>query len=180
MKHAMYCENGCWLAFVDPETGQRSGMVDDYDDDVLMRGLFDSRRKLYPLPNFCPDCGAKTLSKCQKCSSFILYNTDLVHYRQNYCTVCGEAFPWVTTSLQELGRVTDEAADLTADEKTALKQAYPELTRDTPKTRGAVETLKFYYAKFSPAAWSILRTVLTNVGTDGAKQGLSDLFSHIK
>jgi hypothetical protein len=101
-------------------------------------------------------------------------------YVPNYCTDCGEPFPWVSSALDELGRVTDEAKELTPEEKAALKRAYPELTKNTARTRGAVETLKVYYAKLSPAAMSIVRTVLVNVMTDEGKQGLSALFSHFK
>ena len=116
------------------------------------------------------------MRRCHGCSAFIQYNDNKVHFLPNYCTECGAAFPWVTTALQELGRVTDEAEGLSAHEKVALKLAYPELTKNTPKTSGAVETLKRYYIKFSPGALNVLRTVLVNVLTDESKQGLGSLF----
>ena len=86
----------------------------------------------------------------------------------------------MSSALEELGRVTDEATGLTVEEKNNLKRAYPELTKNTAKTRGAIETMKVYYAKFSPAAMAIVRTVLVNVMTDEGKQGLSALFGHLK
>jgi hypothetical protein len=133
-----------------------------------------------PLPKFCADCGAKTMSRCHGCGAYIQFKDSRVHYVPNYCTECGEPFPWVSSALQELGRVTDEAQELTDQEKNALKRAYPELTKNTAKTRGAIETLKVYCTKFSPAAMAIVRTVLINVMTDEGKQGLSSLFNHLK
>lgn len=168
MKHAMYCENGDWLAFVDPETGQRNAMADDYDT-VLMRGLVDFRRgEPYPLPNFCPDCGAKTLSKCQKCSSFIMINTDSVHCRPNYCTVCGEAFPWTSTAIATAKEYTDEL-NLSDEDKETLKSTFVELTRDTPKTQIAVSRFKKIYDTLAPQVTTALRGTLQTVLTKGVQ-----------
>lgn len=177
MQYSMYCENGHRITFVDPDTG---GRVARYVGDFVPHLLDgDAEGNLLPLPKFCADCGAKTLGKC-RCGAYIQYNEYRSHYVPNYCTECGEPFPWVSNALEELGRVTDEAKELTPEERSALKRAYPELTKNTPKTRGAVETLKAYYIKFSPAAMAIVRTVLTNVMTDEGKQGLSALFNHLK
>jgi hypothetical protein len=178
MQYAMYCENGHFIEFVDPNTGERERRyIGDFHAQLLDA---DADGNLYPLPTFCADCGAKTMSKCHGCGAYIQYKDSRGHYVPNYCTERGEPFPWVSSALQELGRVTDEAKELTDQEKDALKRAYPELTRNTAKTRGAVETLKAYYAKFSPAATAIVRTVLINVMTDEGKQGLSTLFHHGK
>jgi hypothetical protein len=174
MQYAMYCENGHRIDFVDPNTGERQARyIGDFHAQLLD---VDADGNPIPLPKFCADCGAKTMSKCHGCSAHIQYNEYKVHFVPNYCTACGEPFPWVTTALQELGRVTDEAEELTGEEKAALKRAYPELTKNTPKTSGAVETLKRYYTKFSPGAVSVLRAVLINVLTDESKQGLGSLF----
>ena len=174
----MYCENGHFIDFVDPNTGEREKRyIGDFVPQLLDA---DADGRLLPLPKFCADCGAKTMRKCHTCGDYIQYKEYRSRYVPNYCTECGIAFPWVTTALQELGRVTDEAAGLTDDEKAVLKRAYPELTKNTAGTRGAMETMKVYYTKFSPAAMAIVRTVLVNVMTDEGKQGLSALFSHFK
>lgn len=178
MKYAMYCENGHRIAFVDANTGEREQRyIGDFHAQLLD---VDADGNPLPLPKFCADCGANTMSKCHGCGAFIQYNNNKVHYVPNYCTECGEPFPWVSSALQELGRVTDEANELTPGEKDALKRAYPELTKNTAKTRGAVETLKAYFNRFSPPAMAIVRTVLVNVMTDEGKQSLSTLFSHFK
>jgi hypothetical protein len=179
MQYAMYCENGHFIDFVDSNTGERE---DPHHRDFYARPTddVDAEGNLLPLPKFCAGCGAKTMSKCPGCDAYIQFKDSRVHYVPNYCTECGKPFLWVSSSLQELGRVTDEATGLTADEKDLLKRAYPELTKNTPKTRGAIETVKAYYTKFSPAATAIVRTVLVNVMTDEGKQGLSALFNHFK
>jgi hypothetical protein len=174
----MYCENGHRIDFIDPNTGER---VNRYYGDFNAQLLdVDADGNPIPLPKFCADCGSKTMSKCHGCGAYIQHKNSRVHYVPNYCTECGEPFPWVSNALQELGRVTDEAKELTEEEKDALKRAYPELTKNTSKTRGAIETMKVYCTKFSPSAMAIVRTVLVNVMTDEGKQGLSALFSHLK
>lgn len=174
----MYCENGHRIDFIDPNTGEREQRyIGDFHAQLLD---VDASGNPIPLPKFCADCGAKTMSKCHVCGAYIQYKEHRPHYVPSYCTECGEPFPWVSSALEELGRVTDEAKELTPEEKAALKRAYPELTKNTVKTRDAVETLKAYYAKFSPAAVAIVRTVLVNVMTDEAKQAMSGLFNHFK
>lgn len=173
MQYAMYCENGHRIDFVDPNTGEREARyIGDFHAQLLD---IDADGNPIPLAKFCPDCGAKTMSKCHGCGAYIRYSDSRVHFVPNYCTACGVPFPWVTTALKELGRITDEAEDLTGEEKAALKQAYPELTKNTPKTSGAVQILKRYYAKFSPTATSVLHAVLINVMTDESKQLLGSL-----
>jgi hypothetical protein len=174
MQYAMYCENGHFIDFVDANTGERERRyIGDFHAQLLDA---DAEGNPYPLPQFCADCGAKTMSKCHGCGAYIQYKDRRGHYVPNYCTKYGEPFPWVSNALQELGRVTDEANELTDQEKDALKRAYPELTKNTAKTRGAMETVKALYTKFSPAATAIVRTVLINVLTDEGKQGLGSLF----
>jgi hypothetical protein len=178
MQFAMYCENGHFIDFVDPNTGERENHYIGDFHAVLLDA--DADGNPYPLSKFCADCGAETMSKCHGCGVYIQFKDYRAHYVPNYCTECGVAFPWVTSALEELGRVTDEAKELTEEEKDALKRAYPELTKNTSKTRGAVETLKVYYTKFSPPAMAIVRPVLINVMTDEVKQGLSALFHLVK
>jgi hypothetical protein len=178
MQYAMYCENGHRIDFVDPQTGEREERYIGDFHAVLLD--VDADGNPIPLPKFCADCGAETMSKCHGCGAYIQYKDYRAHYVPNYCTECGKPFPWVSSALEELGRVTDEAMGLTVEEKISLKRAYPELTKNTAKTRGAIETMKVYYAKFSPAAMAIVRTVLVNVMTDEGKQGLSALFGHLK
>jgi hypothetical protein len=178
MQYAMYCENGHRIDFVDPLTGEREERyIGDYRAVLLD---VDADGNPIPLPKFCADCGAATMSKCHGCGSYIQYKDRRAHYVPNYCTECGKPFPWVSSALKELGRITDEATGLTVEEKNDLKLAYPELTKNTAKTRGAIEIMKVYYDRFSPAAMAIVRTVLANVMTDEGKQALSALFDHFR
>ena len=178
MLNAIYCENGHRLCFLDPDT--EKWLDPSQDDYAVILGEADAQGNPIQVPTFCTDCGAKAISKCPHCGSFIRYDDSRVRYTPNYCTGCGVAFPWVTTALHELGRVTDEAMGLTPEEKDALKQAYPDLTKNTAKTCGAIETVKLYYAKYSPAALAIVRAVLINVMTDEGRQGLGGLFNQLK
>ncbi len=55
---------------------------------------------------FCPQCGTKTFSVCQKCNSTIqgsCYNDEFVIYEEYqkpyYCSNCGHPFPWTQKIL---------------------------------------------------------------------------------
>ena len=83
MQYAMYCENGHRIDFVDPATGERENRyIGDFHAQLLDA---DVDGNPYPLPKFCADCGAKTMSKCHGCGAYIQYNDSRVRYVPNYC-----------------------------------------------------------------------------------------------
>jgi hypothetical protein len=170
MQYAMYCESGHRIDFIDPETGERERRYIGDFQAVLLDA--DADGNLYPLPKFCADCGAKTMSKCHGCGVYIQYNDSRSHYVPNYCTKCGVAFPWTTAAIQTVSKYTDELDGLNDEDKATLKAAYPELTRDTPKTDVAIGRFKKVYAKLAPAAATVVRGTIQTVLTEYVKHSL--------
>jgi hypothetical protein len=166
----MYCENGHFIDFVDSNTGERE---DPHHRDFYTHLMYDvdAEGNPLPLPKFCADCRAKTMSTCQGCCAYIQYKDSRVHYVPNYCTECGEPFPWTTTAIQTVSEYTDEL-DLNEEDKATLKAAYPELTRDTAKTELAISRFKKVYAKIAPAGAAVIRGTIQAVLTDYAKHKL--------
>lgn len=120
------------------------------------------------------------MAKCQGCGAYIQFKKGKVHYVPNYCTECGELFPWTTTALETLREYTDDLDYLSREDKATLKATYSELTRDTPKTPVAMSKFKSIYIKLAPQAAAAIRSTLSTVMTEGVKLGLADLFQHLK
>src|ERR1700723_1404742 len=100
MLYAIYCENGHRLCFLDPDSV-------DWEELRQENYLMDLQGN--QVPKFCEDCGAKAINECPHCGTLIQHNESRARYVPNYCKACGAMFPWVSSALKELGRVTDEA-----------------------------------------------------------------------
>ncbi len=90
---------------------------------------------------FCPSCGAATTTTCPKCQ------TKIKGYHQisgvlglggeepaRYCDNYGAAYPWTEAKIQAATQLAFELKDLTEDEKQQLKNALPDIIRDSPQT----------------------------------------------
>lgn len=67
---------------------------------------------------------------------------------------------------------TDELEELSADEKTNLKQTFEYLVADTSHTPLAANRFKRIVAKLAPAAQDILTKIIVEVATQAAKTGM--------
>ena len=56
------------------------------------------------------------------------------YHKPSYCYNCGTAFPWTVCSLEAAKELADELETLTQEEKEQLKNSFPDLMKNTPKT----------------------------------------------
>lgn len=92
--------------------------------------------------------------------------------RPAYCTKCGKPFPWTESAIQAAKEYTDELEKLSAEEKTALKETFADLTVDTPRTVLAAHRFKKLLGKIGPVAGDALTKIVVNVATEAAKKGI--------
>lgn len=99
---------------------------------------------------FCPQCGEKTIKTCQHCQMpirgdsyteelFLDNITDTVklnHCYQvpAYCHNCGKPYPWTESLLQEADTIIDSFDELTEEQRKLLKDKFPDLLTETPRT----------------------------------------------
>ena len=105
----------------------------------------------YSRKDFCPECGAKTFTKCPHCHKplqgslvqkelvitqirgyFDDYQKDNDVYEDvyyddkfkfpNYCYNCGEPFPWTKTLFKETSEIVDLMNELSDEQKEDLKK----------------------------------------------------------
>jgi hypothetical protein len=91
------------------------------------------------MEEFCQKCGKKTITKCPACKSPIrgAYRRNdmniLIDYNPpSFCIKCARRFPWTLTKLRAARKLINQLADLSKEEKEALKNTLDDIIRDTP------------------------------------------------
>ncbi len=129
--------------------------------------------------NYCAQCGAKTITACPGCNTPVrgYYHVPGVigffdYNKPAYCYHCGNAFPWTASSLEAASELVDELDVLSADEKQQLKDSFPDLVRDTPKTAVAESRFKRLTKKAGTEAVGGMRAILIDVVSEAVKKSI--------
>ena len=129
---------------------------------------------------YCTECGASTIMACPSCGAAIrgqYYVPGIVvvgrHYcRPAYCYNCGQPYPWTTSSLDAANELADELESLTLEEREQLKNSFPDLLRNTPKSAVAEIRFKKIIKKVGSDAYDGLKTILVDVVSETVKKSL--------
>lgn len=129
--------------------------------------------------DYCPQCGEKTIIKCPHCFAPIRGNkytetpvwldvtdTEIIHEVYQipaFCPKCGSPYPWTESLLQEADTIIDSFDELTEEQRKLLKDKFPDLLTDTPRTISSALT------------FSKLINGLTSVGSSVGKGFLINL-----
>lgn len=73
-------------------------------------------------------------------------------------------------ALSAAKEYTDDLDQLSAEEKTALKATFDDLTSDTARTPLAANRFKNFVTKLGPVAGDALAKIIVNVATEAAKR----------
>jgi hypothetical protein len=117
---------------------------------------------------FCTDCGKGVISACQNCQEPV--DPTIKMKRPAHCGGCGKPFPWTETAIQAANEYTDEIEELSPEDKVALKETFPDLATDTPRTPLAMKRFKRILSGAGSMAQEVVTKILTDVMTDGAKK----------
>jgi hypothetical protein len=161
MGNAIYCRNGHFLDYA-PEG-------DPYYDDlpVLHEWQADQVERALARLRYCPQCGAASIRECSHCKSSIDLD-DQIPEKPSYCSGCGKPFPWTEAALTAAKEYTDEAEGLSAQEKTALKATFDELTGDGPRTELAANRFKRLLKKLAPDVAEGIRKTIVEIASEAA------------
>lgn len=159
-------------------------MTDSYYDvaQICMNGhVVNEMAHSSPQSNqkYCADCGAQTITACTECNDNIrgYYHVPGVigffeYNKPNYCHECGEPYPWTVGSLEAARELADEMENLSAEEREQLKNSFPDLVRDTPKTVVAETRFKKLMTKAGSDAYDGMRTILVDVVSEAVKKSI--------
>jgi hypothetical protein len=134
--------------------------------------------------DFCEECGAETITKCQECGKEIRGNYESSgsgialsgggweYEPPSFCRDCGEPFPWTAAALNAAQLLVNELDELDPAEQHKLKSALPDLLVDGPRTPVAVLLVKKAAAKIGSAGGQALMKLVTSIATAAARQQL--------
>lgn len=138
-----------------------------------------SQREL--LSDFCPQCGAKTIDRCQKCGAPIhgtIYDPEIVYVNFDtfkpplYCFHCGAPFPWTQKALDSVKELINCCSSLSDTEKLSFSSSLAGIISDTPSSPLALHRVRTYLQKISDSAQSIFKETIISLATEAAKNFL--------
>jgi hypothetical protein len=128
----------------------------------------------------CPQCGAKTITACPKCSAITrgyyhvsgAVSFSGMTHAPGFCHNCGKPYPWTESRLSAAREYVREMEHLSDNEKGILERSLDDLVRDTPNTPVAAMRFKQLVLKAGPAAMEILKTILIEIMAEPAKRAI--------
>jgi hypothetical protein len=92
----------------------------------------------------------------------------------DYCSNCGEAYPWTNAKLEAAQQVIDLEKDLTDEDKNNLKSCIKAIISNTPKTVVAAITFKRITSKMCEESAKALKEIL-DIGPETTKKAIGDV-----
>jgi len=92
--------------------------------------------------------------------------------RKDFCQECGAPHPWIEASKRAFEELLEMAENLSEEDRGQLSAAFDDLVSDTPRTQGAAVRLKRFLPNVGKEVGQGLRTILTGVATELAKEQL--------
>jgi hypothetical protein len=127
----------------------------------------------------CTECGSQTITACPECNSTIrgYYHVSGVigffdYAKPAYCYNCGEPFPWTVSGLEAASELADELDGISQEEKQQLKESFPDLVRNTPKTVVAETRFKKLMKKAGTEAYDGMKSILVDVVSEAVKKSI--------
>lgn len=128
--------------------------------------------------NFCNECGAATLTKCETCGTDIpgaqgpepgVFRAAMTK-PPAYCQNCGTAYPWTQSRIEAVREYIQEIAELDEDEKEKLQESLPDIITDTPKSQLAQGRFMRAFGKLSNWVKDEFRSLLVDVASETFKK----------
>lgn len=118
-----------------------------------LRGAYYARKPMYGSANY--DIWSGTSSK----APIIGYTDQRIAHDVNipaYCHNCGEPYPWTVARLQAFETIVDSLDDVSPELKTKLKEFFPDIITQTPRSELAVIFLEKALKAAGPFTHSLL------------------------
>ena len=141
--------------------------------------------------NFCPDCGAETITACPECGANIHGDYDVPGLAvigaigattpvESFCYNCGAPYPWTKAVLLAASGLIYEEENIPDDLKERTVETLKDIISETPNTTLAATRLKKCLASVGTAAAEGLRQFAIDFGCELAKKLLAFDFNREK
>lgn len=127
---------------------------------------------------FCDECGAPTITACQKCGTPIrgdLIDSGVVvigftSSAPKYCHNCGQPYPWTSRSIEALKELAGLDDSLTAEDVDGLTNSAKDLMSETPRTKIAALKFKKILSRAGKETASAARDLFVDIVVETAKR----------
>lgn len=127
-----------------------------------------------PDGNYCKECGAEIVHHCQNCFSPMKGRPTVVvggKYKiPNYCTHCGQAFPWTLETKEALNELLKLSSEISSEDAAYIDDNFESLIVDTPRTKLLATKLSIMLSKATPVIADATRGLLVDVLSETAKK----------
>ena len=129
--------------------------------------------------NFCPDCGAATVTECPICRGWLPglpFNLSAHMTAPAFCTECGKAYPWHHKRVEAAKQYVDELTELDQNERLLVRASIDDLAAASPSIDTAALRVKRAVAKLpGPAAKTLVKLITEAAVSEAAKAALGAL-----
>lgn len=129
--------------------------------------------------NFCPDCGAATITACPECNTPIQGDYEvrgvavLSTWKTTapaFCHNCGTPLPWTEARARAAQELIELQDGLSEDDRATLKKSIEDVMVDSPRTTVAATRLRMFLSKAGKTLAPVMEKILIEVATTAAKQ----------
>jgi hypothetical protein len=128
-------------------------------------------------PEFCPICGAETVSACPGCREPLLGaylperaasapTSPSVVRVPRFCASCGRPLPWTERTLSAARAMIRELSGLPPETRRRLRQSLEHVIQETPQTWEAIRVINETLAQLNPGEASTLRALIVSAAAD--------------
>lgn len=159
-------------------------MADSYYDtaQICLNGhVINSMSVSSPKRNqqYCDECGAKTISTCPECNTSIrgYYHVPGVigffdYKKPAFCFNCGNPFPWTSSRIEAALELADELENISEEDRQRLKDSFPDLVRDTPKTSVAETRFKKIMRMAGADAYNAMKSIMIDIVSETVRKSI--------
>ena len=127
----------------------------------------------------CTECGSPTITACPECNARIrgYYHVPgfigfFDYNKPAFCFNCGKPYPWTVNGLEAASELADELDGLSQEEKKQLKDSFPDLVSNTPKTIVSETRFKKLIKKAGSEAYESMKSILVDIVTEAVKKSI--------
>ncbi len=121
---------------------------------------------------FCEECGAQMIDRCQWCGStikeWVLRDVVIVgeiqYQRPAYCRKCGNPYPWTQSAIKAATEIIEEEASFDKEQKEKLISSIPDVLAETPRSKLAAIRFKNAMAKAGKVTGEVIRQFMLDFG----------------
>lgn len=129
---------------------------------------------------YCKQCGEATISNCKHCDTPIegdYYEPSIIsiggtYDPPNHCQECGKAYPWTENIINNAIELLSLDQNISDDQKTMIKNIFPDLMVETPATPVAVAKYKTYIPKAAETVQNGLKNIFVDVVSETVKKSI--------